>query len=547
MEKLYDVIVVGGGPAGLSAAIYAARAQYRVLVIEKEKIGGQITITSEVVNYPGLIQTDGKKMTESMRIQAENFGADFLIAEVNELSLDQPIKSIKTDKGSFEALGVILATGANPRKIGFTGEQEYQGRGVAYCATCDGEFFTGKDVFVLGGGFAAAEEGMFLTKYAKKVRMIVREPEFTCAKSIADEVLARKDMEVHFNTEITEAYGDEKLKGARFINRNTGKEWDYKPENGDGFGIFVFAGYAPATQLVKDKVELDEFGYVITDINKKTNIDGVYGAGDVCIKNLRQVVTAVSDGAIAATSLEKHIALMYEKLKLEKKDVKKRSVQPIQSEAKNHVNNQATGFITEEMKHQLMPLFDKFEKPVWLKFYIDDQLISKEIEAFAAEILSLTPQINGEVIKKEDITDELIYPAIRFFNDQNQFTGFEFHGVPGGHEFNSFIVTLYNAAGPGQAIDQTILERIKSIRHPVDLKIIVSLSCTMCPDLVMAAGRIALENTNVTAGVFDLMHYPDLKNQYQIMSVPCMIINDQEVIFGKKGIAEILDLLAKMR
>ena len=168
-QHLYDVIIVGGGPAGLSAAIYMARARYKVLVMEKEKIGGQITITSEIVNYPGVEQSSGKDLTHSMKEQAEAFGAEFAMAEVLDLDLDQDIKVLHTTAGEYKALGVVLATGANPRKLGFKGEKEFQGRGVAYCATCDGEFFTGLEVFVIGGGFAAVEEGIFLTKYAKKV------------------------------------------------------------------------------------------------------------------------------------------------------------------------------------------------------------------------------------------------------------------------------------------------------------------------------------------------------------------------------------------
>lgn len=178
-DRLYDVVVIGAGPAGLSAAIYAARAKYKVLVLEKDKIGGQITITSEIVNYPGVELSGGRELTEHMRVQAEGFGAEFAIAEVLDMELDKDRKLLHTTKGDYEALGVILAPGANPRKLGFKGEKEFQGRGVAYCATCDGEFFTGKDVFVIGGGFAAVEEGMFLTKYARKVTMIVREPDFT--------------------------------------------------------------------------------------------------------------------------------------------------------------------------------------------------------------------------------------------------------------------------------------------------------------------------------------------------------------------------------
>ena len=178
MSNLYDAIIVGGGPAGLSAAIYLARAKFSVLVIEKEKIGGQITITSEVVNYPGILQTSGQELTEAMRQQAQNFGAEFLLATVKGINLKEPVKKIITDKGEFSSIGIVLATGSHPRKLGFPGEKEFQGHGVAYCATCDGEFFTGKDIFVIGGGFAAAEEAVFLTKYARKVTIIVREEDF---------------------------------------------------------------------------------------------------------------------------------------------------------------------------------------------------------------------------------------------------------------------------------------------------------------------------------------------------------------------------------
>ena len=177
-----------GLPDWLQPFILAGRST-AVLVIEKEKIGGQITITSEVVNYPGVPKTDGKKLTEAMRKQAQYFGAEFLLAEVKELKLKGDKKYAVTDKGETEGLAILLATGASPRKAGFKGEMEFRGRGVAYCATCDGEFFTGKDVFVVGGGFAAAEEAIFLTRYAKKVKILVREPAFTCAGSIVDSVM----------------------------------------------------------------------------------------------------------------------------------------------------------------------------------------------------------------------------------------------------------------------------------------------------------------------------------------------------------------------
>lgn len=188
MENLYDVVVVGGGPAGLTASLYLARAKYRVLVVEKEQFGGQITITNEVVNFPGVYRTSGKELTETMRKQAESFGAEFMFAEVTGFDFTGKIRKVITSRGEISCFGILLATGAHPRKVGFDGEQKFQGHGVAYCATCDGEFFTGKEVFVIGGGFAAAEESVFLTRYAKHVTVLVRGEDFSCAKSTADVV-----------------------------------------------------------------------------------------------------------------------------------------------------------------------------------------------------------------------------------------------------------------------------------------------------------------------------------------------------------------------
>ena len=187
MENLYDVIVVGGGPAGLTAALYLARAKYRVLVLEKEQFGGQISITHEVVNYPGIAKTSGKALTDTIQQQAESFGAEFMLAEAIGFDLAGDIKTVHTNKGHYRCFGILLATGAHPRTVGFKGEEEHKGRGVAYCATCDGEFFTGKEIFVVGGGYAAAEESVFLTKFARHVTILVRKDDFSCAASVADQ------------------------------------------------------------------------------------------------------------------------------------------------------------------------------------------------------------------------------------------------------------------------------------------------------------------------------------------------------------------------
>ncbi|WP_040213104.1 FAD-dependent oxidoreductase [Clostridium polynesiense] len=558
MSQFYDIIIIGGGPAGLSAALYAARAKNSVLVLEKESIGGQIAITSEVVNYPGIEKTSGKAMTEEMRKQAMNFGAEFLFAEVKEVDFKGDYKSIKTSKGEFESLGVVIATGANPRKLGFPGEKEFEGRGVAYCATCDGEFFTGLDIFVVGAGFAAAEEAMFLTRFARKVKIIAREPEFTCAKSIGDKVKANPGIEIYFNTEVQEVGGSSKLEYAKFINNQTGETWEYRPENpGESFGVFIFAGYIPASSLVKGHVALDNWGYIITDENQRTDVEGVYAAGDICIKNLRQVVTAVSDGATAATALEKYIADKYEELGLEKKEVEVKRPEDdpdLIAQANTEVSSpegEDGSFITSAMAEQLKPIFDKFQSSVKITAILDERDASKELQSFLKEVEGLSHKVSCRLINKDDKEAEEFkeivsyYPSVLISSDKDEYLGVQFHGVPGGHEFNSFIIALYNAAGPGQAIDEETRKNIESIDKPINMKVFVSLSCTMCPEVVMASQKIALENKNVEAEMFDLSLYPDFKEKYDIMSVPCMVLNDKDVTFGKKNIDQILSFIGE--
>ena len=303
--NFYDVVVIGGGPAGLTAALYLARARYRVVVVEKNHFGGQITITSEVVNYPGVGRTSGTELTETMRKQAEGFGAEFLLAEVTGLELSGDIKTVRTGRGDLRCFGVLLATGAHPRMVGFQGEEQFRGRGVAYCATCDGEFFTGKDVFVVGGGFAAAEESVFLTKYARQVTILIRGDDFTCAQATADAARSHEKITVLTNTEVEEVSGDTSLRYLRYRNTKTGQVTKHHAADGETFGVFVFAGYEPATELVCGLAELNDQGYILTDRSQKTTADGLYAAGDVCVKPLRQVVTAVGDGALAATELER--------------------------------------------------------------------------------------------------------------------------------------------------------------------------------------------------------------------------------------------------
>lgn len=546
MKNLYDVVVVGGGPAGLTAALYLARAKYRVVVVEKENFGGQIRITHEVVNYPGVAKTSGAELTETMRKQAESFGAEFMLAEVEKLELAGDVKTVHTSKGPLQAFGVLLATGAHPRMIGFKGEEEFRGRGVAYCATCDGEFFTGKDVFVVGGGFAAAEEAVFLTKYARQVTILIRKDDFSCAATAAEQARNHEKIKILCNTEVEEVLGDAALRKIRYRNNKTGEVEEFAAAEGDNLGVFVFAGYAPATSLVEGMGVTDEAGYILADRNQKTAIEGFYAAGDVCAKALRQVVTAVGDGAAAATELEKHASAMQKKTGLKPEFLeapKQQEVAKAQPEAKAAAPKPSGGLFDEAMLAQLNTVFGRMASPLVLKLYLDGRPVSSELKGYMEELAKLTDKLSVEVVNDHD---EPHAPSVRVYREDGSWSGLAFHGVPGGHEFTSFVLGLYNAAGPGQPLDEAVLEGAKAIDEQKDVKILVSLSCTMCPELVTATQRLAALNPNITAQVYDLNHFPEIKDKYNVMSVPCLVVNDgQQISFGKKNAAQVLELLNK--
>ena len=539
MKNLYDVVIIGGGPAGLTAALYLARAKYRVLVLEKEQFGGQIAITHEVVNYPGIAKTSGKALTDTIQQQAESFGAEFQMAEATGFELSGDIKTVHTNRGDYRCFGILLATGAHPRTVGFKGEEEHKGRGVAYCATCDGEFFTGKEIFVVGGGYAAAEESVFLTKFARHVTILIRKDDFSCAASVADQAKNHEKITVLTNAVMEEVSGENGLTYARYKNTATGEVTEYR--SNESFGVFVFAGYAPATEAVKGVVELNEQGYIVTDASQRTSAEGVCAAGDVCIKPLRQVVTATADGALAATQLEKYVAAMQRKTGL-----RADAPSPKQRESTVTADTQKEAefgeLFTKEMRQQLDTVFARMERTLLLKLYLDDRPVSAELERFITALAALSDKLTMEVCDRQ--TQEIFAPCVEVCLADGTQTGLAFHGVPGGHEFTSFVLGLYNAAGPGQAIDPDVRQEIADIIKPTDIKILVTLSCTMCPDLVIAAQKMASLNENISAEVYDLNHFPEIKDKYQVMSVPCLVINDGEKIsFGKKNIRQLLEMI----
>jgi thioredoxin reductase (NADPH) len=299
----YDVAIIGAGPAGISAAIYAARGGLKTVVFEKGLVGGQIVLTTEVENYPGFEETlSGFDVIDRMKKQADKFGVDFKEEEVTELQLEGFGKLVKTRETEYPVKAIILATGAQSQKLNVPGEEKYTGRGVSYCATCDGALYRNKTVAMIGGGDSAVEEAMFLTKFADKVYLIHRRDQLRAVKIIQDRAFKNEKMEFVWDTIVQEIKGSDFVEQLVVYNKKTGETSELKVD-----GVFIYIGVIPNNELFKDKIKLDERGFVLTDETMQTNIEGVYAAGDVVHKVLRQVVTAAADGAIAAFSAEKWI------------------------------------------------------------------------------------------------------------------------------------------------------------------------------------------------------------------------------------------------
>lgn len=303
-NHVYDMIIVGGGPGGYTAALYAARAGLDTVVLEKLSAGGQMALTHQIDNYPGFEDgIDGFYLAEKMQKQAERFGAKSEYAEVIRMNLKASPKVIETSEGIFCGKTAVLATGANPRELGIDHETELVGRGIAYCAACDGMFYRGKTVVVVGGGNSAAADALLLSRIAKKVIIVHRRDNLRATKIYHEPLMNAENVEFRWNSTVSELLYGDRLTGVRLKDVHTGEETELVAD-----GVFVSVGRKPATELLADQIELDKGGYIAAGETTETNIPGVYAVGDVRTKLLRQVVTAVADGAMAVHMAEEYIA-----------------------------------------------------------------------------------------------------------------------------------------------------------------------------------------------------------------------------------------------
>lgn len=307
MERSYDVMIVGGGPAGYTAALYCARSGLKTMVLEKLSAGGQIALTEWVDNYPGFDEgIDGFSLGQKMQAGAERFGAVTELAEVQALELTGSIKRAVTDQGVFEAKVVMLATGATPRPLGVAGEEQWLGRGIHYCAACDGMFYRGKTVAVVGGGNTAAADALLLSRVAKEVHVIHRRDTLRATKVYHQPLMEAENVIFHWDSQVESLLTGDTFQGVRLRNKKTGAVSDLSCD-----GVFVSIGRQPATELVAGQVELDKAGYIVADETTRTNLPGVFAIGDVRTKALRQVVTAAADGAVASYYADEYLAEGY--------------------------------------------------------------------------------------------------------------------------------------------------------------------------------------------------------------------------------------------
>ena len=301
---IYDVIIIGGGPSGMTSAIYSSRARLKTLLIEKAGCGGQMAITDNIENYPGFEQSiNGFELATKMQTQATNFGTEFVYGEVVSFQLNDKIKKVVLlDNKEYLAKTIIISSGASFKKLGIKGEQEFIGKGVSYCATCDGPFFRNKEILVVGGGDSALQEALYLTKFAVKVNLIHRRNEFRAAKIIQEKVFKEQKINVIFDSVVEEISGKDVLEQVTLKNIKTNTISQLSVN-----GVFIFVGRTPNTNFLNNQLKLNKQGYIITDDKMNTSLEGVFACGDVREKILRQVVTATGDGAIAAISAQHYL------------------------------------------------------------------------------------------------------------------------------------------------------------------------------------------------------------------------------------------------
>ncbi|WP_297791095.1 thioredoxin-disulfide reductase [uncultured Anaerococcus sp.] len=303
---MYDIIIIGGGPAGLTAGLYAGRSKLKTLIIEKSVAGGQISGTAFVENYPGSIpEATGMGLSERMLEQAEEF-CEIRYEDVKEVELEGKIKKVVTDGGNYEAKVIIISSGATHRKLDVPGEKEFANRGVSYCATCDGPFYTGLDIFVVGGGDSALEEASYLTRFGKSVTIIHRRDEFRASGVVVDNIKNNKKIKLELNSVVKEIKGDRESQVLIVENVKTGEIKELKSDDNSPIGVFIFIGYIPQTEIFEGKLDMAK-GYILTDEDMKTNIEGVFAIGDTREKKVRQMVTAAGDGCIAAVLANRYL------------------------------------------------------------------------------------------------------------------------------------------------------------------------------------------------------------------------------------------------
>ena len=546
-KHLYDLIIVGAGPAGLSAGLYAGRATLDTLILEGDTVGGQVTTTSVVYNYPAVEKVDGTQLMNQMQKQVTDFGVTIAHDQVEKYQLADEVKLLVGKSGQeYRARSVIIATGAQPRTVGFSGENEFRGRGVAYCSTCDGELFSGLQIFVIGGGYAAAEEADYLSRFGKHVTVLVRGDHFSCPPLMAARALNNPKVSVKYNTEVKQVTGDDYVTAATLVNNKTGKETVYHVDDGDNtFGIFIYVGTQPATEKLQGLVDLNDQGYIKAAADGATNVPGVYAAGDVIVKNLRQIITAASDGAVAATAAEQYVTAQKQRqgVPIHRAPVKT-ATQPVGQttdlEHQEKVSPHQGNWLTAEIDSQLKPIFARLTKPVTLEVNTDGSALSQQLLSFTTEFASLDDHLT---VKTKEGQGDLL-PLLKLLDADGQDTGLHYAGIPTGHELNSLVLGIYNVAGPGQTIDPALADRIKRL-PAAKIRIGVSLTCHFCPDVVAACQRMASLNPGITATMIDLQHFPDLRKSKKIMSVPATMINDAPVIFGSQSLEQLVAAVEK--